>query len=102
MSYYLQAFAPAFGNGLLLSPGVASATTAFPNNSNAVELTNLGATRVSVAFGNTNAVTASLNADYTIMPGMKIVVTKNRDYEFVAHISSAAGGSLHIIPGEGM
>jgi hypothetical protein len=101
MSYYLQAFAPAFGNGLLLSPGVASTTTAFPNNSNAVELTNLGATRVSVSFGDTNAVTASLNADYTILPGMKIVVTKNRAHQFIAHISSAAGGSLHIIPGEG-
>ena len=101
MSYYLQAFAPAFGNGLLLSPGVASATTAFPNNSNAVELTNLGTTRVSVSFGETNAVTATLNGDYTILPGMKIVVTKNRAFQFIAHISSAAGGSLHIIPGEG-
>lgn len=101
MSYYLQAFAPAFGSGLLLSPGVASAATAFPNNANAVELTNIGTTRVSVSFGETNAVTASLNADYTILPGMKIVVTKARASQFIAHISSAAGGSLHIIPGEG-
>jgi len=102
MSHYVQAFAPNYGAGLLLAPGVASAVTSFPNNSEAVELTNLGATRVSIRFQETSTGTALLDADYTILPGMKIVVTKNRAYQYIAHISSAAGGSLHIIPGEGL
>ena len=101
MSYYTQTFAPAYGDGVLVSPGVASAVQAFPNNSSAVCLTNIGATRVSIRFGETNAITASLNADYTLLPGMQVTITKNRAHQFFAHIGSGGGGSLHVIPGEG-
>lgn len=102
MSYYTQPFAPDYGKGVTVSPGVASAVQSFPNNANAVELTNLSTTvRCSVRFGETNALTADLSADYTILPGMKCVITKQRGYQFFAFIGSAAGGSLHVIPGEG-
>jgi hypothetical protein len=102
MSYYTQPFAPDYSKGVTVVPGVASAVQSFPNNANAVEFTNLSTTvRASVRFGETNAVTADLSADYTIMPGMKCVITKPRNYQFFAFICSAAGGSLHAIPGEG-
>jgi hypothetical protein len=103
MSYYTQAFAPDYGKGVTVAPGVASAVQAFPNNASAVELTNLSSTiRCSVRFGETAALTADLSADYTVMPGMKCVITKQRGYEFFAYIGSGAAGSLQVIPGEGL
>ena len=103
MSYYTQPFAPDYGKGLTVVPGVASAVQALPNNSSAVELTNLSSTiRCSIRFGETSALTADLSADYTLLPGMKCVITKQRGYQFFAHIGSGAGGSLHVIPGEGL
>ena len=103
MSYYTQPFAPDYGKGLTVVPGVASAVQAFPNNASAVELTNLSSTiRCSIRFGETSALTADLSADYTLLPGMKCVVTKQRGYQFFAYIGSGAAGSLHVIPGEGL
>jgi hypothetical protein len=102
MSYYLQAFAPDYSKGVTVAPGAASAVQAFPNNASAVEITNLGAIRCSIRFGETNAVTASLNADYTILPGQTKTITKPRSWQWFAHIATGAGGSLYLIPGEGM
>ena len=103
MSYYTQAFAPAYGQGVTVSPGVASAVQALPNNSSAVELTNLSSTiSCSVRFGETAALTATLGGDYVLLPGMKSVITKQRGYQFFAYIGSGAAGSLHVIPGEGL
>jgi hypothetical protein len=101
MSYYTQPFAPDYGKGVIVSPGVASAVQAFPNNASAVEITNLSAVRCSIRFGETNAVVALLNADYTILPGQTKTITKQRGYQFFAHVAAAAGGSLQVIPGEG-
>lgn len=100
MSYYTQPFAPAYGKGITVTPGAASAVQAFPNNATAVEITNTGAVNCAVRFAETSSVTASLTADYLILPGMKVVITKPRDWEYFAHIGTAAG-SLHLIPGEG-
>lgn len=103
MSYYTQAFAPAYGQGVTVAPGVASAVQALPNNSSAVELTNLSSTiSCSVRFGETATLTATLGGDYLVLPGMKCVITKQRGYQFFAYIGSGAAGSLHVIPGEGL
>ena len=103
MSYYTQAFAPAYGKGVTVVPGVASAVQALPNNNSAVELTNLSTTiSCSVRFGETAALTATLGGDYVLLPGMKSVITKQRGYQFFAYIGSGAAGSLHVIPGEGV
>lgn len=103
MSYYTQAFAPDYGKGVHVFPGVASAVEAFPNNSSAVELTNLSATiSCSIRFGETAALTATFAGDYLVLPGMKTIITKQRGYQFFAYIGSGAAGSLHVMPGEGV
>lgn len=101
MSYYTQPFAPDYGKAVTVAVGIASAVQSFPNNASAVEITNLSAVRCSIRFGETNSLTAGLDTDYTILPGQTKTITKQRNYQFFAHIAAAAGGSLNLIPGEG-
>jgi len=100
MSYYTQPFAPAYGSGVVVTPGAASAVQFIANNATAVEITNTGTVTCAVCFAETSSVTASLTTDYIILAGMKVVITKPRDWKYFAHIGTAAG-SLHVIPGEG-
>lgn len=98
MPFDTAPFAPSYNRGIIVTPAVASASTTISGNSQTLCLTNLGANVCYVRLSDV-ATTAS-TADYPIPGGAQVTISKPREYGILAHIS-AAGTSLHIIPGEG-
>lgn len=99
MSFYTSPFAPSYGRGVTVAPGSTSANTQMTLNAATLCLTNLGTFTAYVRIGETNAVTASAT-DYPIPAGMQVVISKPRDFGWVAYYA-ASTTSLHIMPGEG-
>lgn len=94
----LDTFAPWYGSGIVVSPGVASASSTIGRGSKSLTLTNLGANLCYVRVG-TGSITASA-ADYPLLSGAQVSISKAQDDTTVAYIS-ASGTTLHILPGEG-
>ncbi len=92
-------FAPSYGKGIIVAPGVASAQSAIGFGSKTISFTNLTAvlTYVRISKGDSTATTA----DYPILPNAQRWVSKDQDAGTVSYIAPAGGGSLHIMPGEG-
>lgn len=94
------AFNPAYGTGVTVAPGVASASSTIGLGSKALVITNLSASVVSyvrVGAGSTTATTA----DYPVLPSTQIALSKAQDQNTVAYITASGTGSIHIMAGEG-
>ena len=94
----LDTFAPAYGQGITVSPAAASASSTIGVGSKSLTLTNLGAEVCYVRVGKAGIVATT--ADYPLLAGTQVSISKFQDDTTVAYIS-AVGTSLHIIPGEG-
>lgn len=92
-------FNPAYGRGVVVSPGATTASSEIGVGSKSIVLTNLGDNVCYVRSGS-SAVTAT-TADYPVLSGQQVSLGKFQDDTHVAYIS-ADGTSLHIIAGEGM
>lgn len=95
----IEPFDPAYGRAILVSPGVASASTSIPVNTTSLCLTSRNSVECFVRIGS-GAVTAT-TADYLVPPNGQVTIAKFRDHDTIAYIAPAGGGSLHIMPGEG-
>lgn len=95
----LQPFNPAYTQGQTVTPAAASASVAINPSSKQIALTNVGTNICYVRISNDAAVTAT-TADYPVPGGTQVVLTKGDGDNRIAYIS-AAGTTLHIIPGEG-
>ena len=91
-------FQPSYSKGQVLAPAAASASVPIGLGSKQLALTNLGA-NVCYVRTSSGASTAT-TADYAIPSGAHVVISKDQDHDTLAHIS-AAGTSLHVIPGDG-
>lgn len=98
MPFDSSPFSPSYNRGVTVTPAAASASTTIGGATNTLCLTNLGANVCYVRLS--DAATTASTADYPIPGGAQVVITKPRDYDIVAYIS-AAGTTLHILPGEG-
>lgn len=92
-------FAPSYGKGITVAPGVASAQSTIGLGSKTISFTNLSAvlTYVRISKGDSTATTA----DYPILPNAQRWISKDQDADTVSYIAPAGAGSLHIMPGEG-
>lgn len=95
----IEPFAPAYTKALVVSPGASSASSAIPVNTSSLCITNRNSVECFVRVG-TGTLSAT-TADYLVPPNAQVTISKNRDYDKIAYIAPAGGGSLHIIPGEG-
>ena len=95
------AFAPRFGAGLTVAPGVASAASLIGLNNKNVRLTNLSATVVVYVRTGNSGLTAT-TADFPLLGNSSITISKPDDHDYIAYIAPAGGGSLHVIVGEGL
>lgn len=95
----LATFNPAYGSGQAVAPGAASARVALGAGQKTVCITSLNAVQCYVRVGD-STVTAS-TADYPIPSNGQVTITKFQDYDHIAFIAPAGGGSLHIMTGEG-
>lgn len=98
MPFDTAPFAPSYNRGVIVTPGATSATVVLTGATQTLCFTNLGANVCYVRLSDV-AITAS-TADYPIPGGAQVTISKPREYANLAYIS-AAGTSLHIIPGEG-
>jgi len=96
----VETFAPAYGQGFAVSPGAASANSLVPKTTTTLCVTSRNSVECFVRVG-TGAGLAATTADYLVPPNGQVTISKFRDYDRVAYIAPAGGGSLHIIPGEG-
>lgn len=92
-------FAPSYGKGVTVAPGVASARAVLGAGSKTICFTNLSAVLTYVRIS--NGASLATTADYPILANAQLWVSKDQDADSVSYIAPAGGGSLHIMPGEG-
>ena len=95
----MQTFNPSWGYGQSLTPSAASASVSFGGGRKSFVVTNTGSVTCYIRTGN-SGVTASA-ADYPVLAGSQVSLTKDQDHTHLAHIAASGTGALHIIPGEG-
>jgi hypothetical protein len=86
MSSNTESFAPIYGTGVVVAPGVASAFSTLPIESQGVVIGTQVAT----------------TADYPVLPSTQVSLSKALKDQTVAYIAPAGGGSIHIIAGRGV
>lgn len=96
----IETFAPAYGQAVLVAPGVASANSVVGKNSTSLCITSRNSVECFVRIG-TDSGLAATTADYLVPPNGQVTISKFLDYDRIAYIAPAGGGSLHILPGEG-
>jgi hypothetical protein len=96
-----QTFAPAYGQGVVVaSVTTSSAASAVGFGSKSLTITNTGdANAVYLRTGLSTAVATT--ADYCLMPGAQVSISKPQDHTHIAYITSTSTTGLHAIPGEG-
>lgn len=92
-------FNPAYTRGIIVTPAAASANSAIATDAKQICLTNLGANVCYIRIGDSATMTAT-TADYPIPAGAQLAITRDPAHQYIAYIS-AAGTTLHILPGEG-
>ena len=95
----IETFAPAYTQGIAVSPGAASANSVIPRMTTSLCITSRNSVECFVRVGPSGI--AATTADYLVPPNGQVTISKFRDYDTIAYIAPAGGGSLHIIPGEG-
>lgn len=96
----IETFAPAYGNALVVTPGNVSANSEIPVDTTTLCITSRNSVECFIRVG-TGVGLAATTADYLVPPNGQVSISKFRDYDRIAYIAPAGGGSLHIIPGEG-
>ena len=98
----LETFNPAYTLGITVSPGaVAGNSTGVGLNAKTLCLTNLGTVTVYVrTYKASDGTKTATTADYPVLVNTQVTITKPDDHDAITYIG-AAGGSLHVIPGEG-
>jgi hypothetical protein len=95
----LETFNPSYGSGIIVAPGVTTASSLIGVGRKSLCLTNLSAIVCYVRSGPVG--TVATTADYPVPAGAQVSITKFQDDNTVAYIAPGGTSSLHIIPGEG-
>jgi hypothetical protein len=97
----MATFNPAWGSGTTASVTATSGNVLRGLGSKSLCLTNLGTDVAYVRTGVGSSLTAT-TADYPVLPGSQVSITKGMDDNYVAYICAATEStSLHIMAGEG-
>lgn len=100
MTATTDSFQPAYGSGITVSPAGTSASSTLGAGSENIVVTNLGSVTVYVRVGE-GAQTATV-ADYPVLAGTQVSLSKGRTENTVAYLAASGTGSLHIVPGRGL
>lgn len=95
----LETFNPAYTRGVTISVTTTSAPATVGKGSKTLCLTNLGTETVYVRVS--TGTVAATSADYPVLGGTQVTITKEQDMDTVSAITGASTSSLHVIPGEG-
>ncbi len=100
MSTETRSFNPAWGQGQTATAGAASARFTMGEKLNTLCLTNFGTDVVYIRSG--LSAVAATTADYPLLGGSQVTISKFQDDTHVAYIAPAGSPSIHIIPGQGL
>ena len=92
-------FNPAFGAGVTISATTTSSATLVGGNARQIVVTNLGSAVIYIDTGMAGIVATA--ADYPVLPGTQVSLSKNLDHTHVGVLASSGTQSVHVIPGLG-
>jgi hypothetical protein len=92
-------FNPSFGAGVTVSATTTSSATLKGAGAAQFVATNLGSAVVYVSTGLSTVVATA--ADYPVLPGTQVSLTKRLDDTHIGLLASSGTQSVHIIPGVG-
>lgn len=95
----LETFNPVYTQGQTLSVTTTSGALTIGKGAKTLCLTNLGTTACYVRVS--TGTVAATTADYPVLGGSQVTITKDGDMDTVSAITSSGTTSLHVIPGEG-
>jgi hypothetical protein len=101
MTTTTDSFQPSYGSGVTVAPSGTSASSTLGLGSQSIVVTNLSSSVISYVRVGAGAQTAT-TADYPVLPGTQVSLSKARTDNTVAYITGGSAGSLHIIPGRGL
>jgi hypothetical protein len=101
MTTTTDSFQPSYGSGVTVAPSGTSASSTLGLGSQSIVVTNLSSSVISYVRVGAGAQTAT-TADYPVLPGTQVSLSKARTDNTVAYITGGSAGSLHIIPGKGL
>lgn len=101
----LRSFAPGYGTGIEFATSTTSTNQALRAGSQGVVVSNLDSTnrvyfRTTADSSGTNG--AATSADYCVLPGQQVSITRAQDHGFIAVIAAAGTPSVHVITGDGI
>lgn len=96
----IETFAPAYGEGISVSPSSTSANSVIRANTTSLCITSRNSVECFVRIG-AGAGLAATTADYLVPPNGQVTISKFMNFDRIAYIAPAGGGSLHVLPGEG-
>jgi hypothetical protein len=101
----IRTFAPGYGTGIEFATSTTSTNQALRPGSQQVVVTNIDATN-RVYFRTTAADTGTegtaTNADYCVLPGQQVSITRAQDHGRIAVVAAAGTPSVHVITGDGI
>lgn len=98
----LQPFAPAYGSGVKLTTGLASANVAItPSRNLCCRIVNAGPGTVWFRINSSSTATAVKDADVCLLPGSQESFTRPLDATYLAAIADQANTVVYFINGEG-
>jgi hypothetical protein len=97
----MKTFEPAYGSGETISATTSSSRVALTNAqfTESIVLTNTGSDFAYVRPGTSTVVATA--ADYCLLPGQQVSVTRNDGVTHVAALAGSSSTSVHVIPGQG-
>ena len=98
-----QPLFPTYGTGQTVTPtNPATAVTVLGNNKQLVLTVPVASTQVVYVRVTSSTDTSNATAaDYLILPGMQVVISKPESHNRVSCFAAAAGSTVHILPCEG-
>ncbi len=99
----IRTFAPGYGTGITITGATAPGNnTALRAGSQQVVVTNTDSTNI-IYFRTCAASTdVATTADYLVLPGQQVSVTRAQDHAFIAVVAAAGTPSVHVIIGDGI
>ena len=103
MSKAIEAFGPTWGKGQTIAASTSTANVVIDASGKQENLvvTNKDASILVYVATGSSSVTAS-TADYLVLPGTQVTMSKNLDHTHFATISASGTPSIHVIPGRGL
>jgi hypothetical protein len=98
----LRTFAPGFGTGITISATTSSSNTALRGGSQQVVVTNRDATNAIYFRTDDDSGAVATAADYIVLPGQQISITRAQDHAFIAVVAAAGTATVHAIIGDGI